>query len=57
MTTATEAPPIVFAGLARRGKIGSLEEHGHRVVVVGSAQGPGRVFDAIHSAFFEARIL
>lgn len=35
----------------------SLEEHGHRVVVVGSAQRPGRVFDAIHSAFFEGRIL
>lgn len=34
-----------------------LEERGHRVIVVGSAQRPGRVFDAIHSSFFEARNL
>ena len=32
-------------------------ERGQEVVTIGSAQQPGRVFDAIHSAFFEGRRL
>lgn len=32
-----------------------LREQGQDVVVIGSAQRPGRIFDAIHTAFFESR--
>ncbi|WP_338537594.1 NAD(P)/FAD-dependent oxidoreductase [Janibacter terrae] len=34
-----------------------LEDRGQQVVVVGSADRPGRVFDAIHTAFFAGRQL
>lgn len=35
----------------------ALADRGQEVVVVGSADRPGRVFDAIHTAFFEGRQL
>ncbi len=35
----------------------ALAERGQEVVIVGSADRPGRVFDAIHSAFFAGRRL
>lgn len=35
----------------------SLRDAGLEVKVVGSAAAPGRVFDAIHSAFFTARLV
>lgn len=35
----------------------SFEKRGHDVIMVGSADRPGRVLDAIHSAFFKARRL
>ncbi len=34
-----------------------LRESGTEVTVVGSAERPGRVFDAMHSAFFQSRLL
>ena len=34
-----------------------LKKKGRKVVTIGSADRPGRVFDAIHSAFFAGRQL
>lgn len=55
-----EADTIVLASGRREAKDPlrqALAERGQQVVVIGSADQPGRVFDAIHSAFFIGRQL
>ncbi|WP_418345884.1 hypothetical protein [Rhodococcus pyridinivorans] len=52
---------LIVLALGRRASDGALitglREAGVEVVTVGSADRPGRVMDAIHGAFFAARLV
>lgn len=58
--TMVEADVVVLAlgrEAAPTGLPDDLASAGVEVTVIGSAQRPGRIFDAIHSAFFAARLI
>ena len=50
-------PGLIHAVDQSRQLIEELEGAGLDVVVIGSAQRAGRVYDAIHSAFFASRLV